>query len=135
MSSAPTPRPILRLQLFGSRASGIHREDSDIDVLVEGTEDQIESIKGALSEFSIEQGGPLDLFRTDSVDNEIDLVAVFSPPDDPRVILVGDADDLQDILSRTVPISLVDLLSLCQQVDPLWNMKTSSERAQSKMRC
>lgn len=123
-----------RLQLFGSRAAGTHREASDIDVLVEGSEAQISQLEEELNWFSTEQGGPLDLFRLGSVDNEIDLVAAYSDPSNPRVVLVGDQEDLEDMMSCARPITLADLKSLCEQVDPLWNELSQADRVSAKGR-
>lgn len=126
------PISAARLQLFGSRAAGTNREASDIDVLVEGTEEEIQRIKDELNWFSTEQGGPLDLFRVGSVDNEIDLVSVYSDPDDPRVVLVGDQDDLDEIMGGARLLSLVELKALCEQVDPLWSELSQADRIAAK---
>ncbi len=126
------PQPSARLQLFGSRAAGSNREASDIDVLIEGTEQEINQLKEELHRFSTEQGGPLDLFRISSVDNEIDLVAAYSDPDDLRVVLVGDQEDLDDMMSYARPITLSDLKALCEQVDPLWNEMSQADRSSAK---
>ena len=60
----------IRLRVFGSRTSGTNRTDSDIDVLLEGSSDEVERIKKLLSYQSVEQGGPLDLFFNAMADNE-----------------------------------------------------------------
>lgn len=95
----------LRLRVFGSRASGEHRENSDIDVLVEGPDAEIERVKQALHYYSTEQGGPLDLFVLGAVDNTVDLVAAYSSKDAPRTVGVGDEEDLDEVLSSAFDVT------------------------------
>ena len=111
----------LTLRLFGSRAGNANRPDSDIDVLVEGPPDEIERVKKALHDFSIEQGGPLDLFVIGSVDNEIDLVAAYSTNDD-RSISVGDSHDLDQIMHGSEHVDLDYVIKLCHAIEPLWGL-------------
>ena len=118
----------IRLRVFGSRTSGTNRTDSDIDVLLEGSSDEVERIKKLLSYHSVEQGGPLDLFFIGMADNEIDLIAAYSDTSDPRVVGVGDQDDLDEILSGTYDISLNGLLTFCEEVEPAWSARSSSKR-------
>jgi hypothetical protein len=124
----------LRLRVFGSRASGEHRENSDIDVLVEGPDADIEGVKQALHYYSTEQGGPLDLFVLGSVDNSCDLVAAYAPKDAPRTVGVGDEEDLDEVLSIAFDVTLESLLSLCKEVDVVWNQSTSSDKIRAKPR-
>lgn len=49
----------MKLYLFGSRARGDHRPDSDFDVLAIDAPD---SLYGALEPYAVEHGGNLDLF-------------------------------------------------------------------------
>jgi predicted nucleotidyltransferase len=123
-----------RLRVFGSRADGSNRQDSDIDVLLEGSELDKTRIKAALLDFSIEMGGPLDLFVLGSVDNEIDLVAAYAPKNDTRIVSVGDADDLDEVLSDARDLTLEDLVRECKAVDGLWNESTSHDRLSNKKR-
>lgn len=124
----------LRLRVFGSRASGENRENSDIDVLVEGSDADIEGVKQALHYYSTEQGGPLDLFVLGSVDNSCDLVAAYAPKDAPRTVGVGDEEDLDEVLSSAFDVTLESLLSLCKEVDAVWNQSTSSDKIRAKQR-
>lgn len=124
----------LRLRVFGSRASGGYRENSDIDVLAEGPEDDIERVKDALHYYSTEQGGPLDLFVIGSVDNALDLVAAYAPKDAPRTVGVGDPEDLDGVLSSAFDITLESLLNLCKEVDGVWNQSTSLDKIRAKQR-
>lgn len=124
----------LRLRVFGSRASGENRENSDIDVLIEGPVGDIELAKKALREYSIEEGGPLDLFVIGSVDNPVDLIAAYAPKDAPRTVGVGGAEDLDDVLSSAYDITLESLLKLCEKVDEAWNETTSADKIRAKRR-
>lgn len=124
----------LRLRVFGSRASGENRENSDIDVLVEGPVADIERVKKTLHFYSTEQGGPLDLFVLGSVDNTVDLVAAYAPKDAPRTVGVGDEEDLDEVLSSAFDVTLESLLSLCKEVDVVWNQSTSSDKIRAKQR-
>lgn len=128
------PTAEVRLRIFGSRASGDNRPNSDIDVLVEGPEAEVQSIKESLHYYSIEQGGPLDLFVLGSVDNEIDLVAAYASPVDPRTVCVGDQDDLDEVLSNAYDVKLQDLIDLCVEIDKLWNEGTSVDRVADKVK-
>lgn len=124
----------LRLRVFGSRASGENRENSDIDVLAEGPDADIERVKKALHYYSTEQGGALDLFVLGPVDNAFDLVAAYAPKDAPRTVGVGDAEDLEGVLSSAFDVTLESLLSLCKEVDVAWNQSTASDKIRAKQR-
>lgn len=123
----------LRIRVFGSRASGENREDSDIDVLIEGATEEVERIKSALHDYSVEQGGPLDLFVLGAVDNEVDLVAAYAPPDQPRTVAVGDTEDLEEMLSSAYDITFEKLKSLCETVDRVWNQTSSADKRSANM--
>ncbi len=58
--------------------------------------------------------------------------AAYSDPDDLRVVLVGDQEDLDDMMSYARPITLSDLKALCEQVDPLWNEMSQADRSSAK---
>lgn len=122
-----------KLKVFGSRASGTNRLNSDIDVLIEGNEKNIEQAKEALKYYSIEQGGPLDLFVLGSVDNEIDLIAAYSNPKNPRVVGVGSYDDFNDMFSSSFEINLQSLLAQCIEVDEIWGQTSSVEKTNNKL--
>ena len=124
----------LRLRVFGSRASGENRENSDIDVLAEGPDADIERVKEVLHYYSTEQGGPLDLFVLGSVGNDVDLVAAYAPKDAPRTVGVGDAEDLDGVLSSAFDVTLESLLHLCKEVDGMWNQSTSLDKIRAKPR-
>ncbi len=123
-----------RLRIFGRRADGSNREDSDsdIDVLLEGSPSEVKRIQDRLNQYAIEMGGPLDLFVLGSVDNEVDLVAVYASKNDPRIVSVGDANDLDEVLSSARDITLEDLVRECKAVDGLWNESTSHDRLSNK---
>lgn len=124
--------PNLRIRVFGSRASGENRKNSDIDVLVEGPGAEIERVKDALRKFSIEQGGPLDLFVLGAVDNEIDLISAYAAEGELRSVAIGDEDDLDEMLSSAFDTTLEALQTLCETVDPIWNQSTSMDRTKEK---
>lgn len=121
----------MTLRIFGSRAKGSHRPDSDIDVLIEGQNSDIERVKVALEEWSIEQGGPIDLFIVGSVDNEIDLVAAYSV-NDSRVVGVGDSEDFEDLMAGAQTVDLAFIVDLCKAVDPVWGQTTQHDKVQRK---
>lgn len=121
-----------RLRVFGSRATGANRPNSDIDVLVEGSDEEIERVKAALRYYSIEQGGPLDLFMIGSIDNPIDLVAAYSPKSDPRAVCVGVDSDLEDMFSSSYDVSLDTLLKDCVAIDKVWGEGASTDRERDK---
>jgi hypothetical protein len=137
-ASTPMPAPVrpphipTRIRVFGSRADGSHREDSDMDVLLQGDPDKIAGLQEALRPFSIEQGGPLDLFVLGSVDNEVDLVAAFAEDSDPRS--VGGWDDFDELMSGAREIDFEDLIQECRVLDGLWNQSSSRERMDNKKR-
>ena len=118
----------IRLRVFGSRASSTNRPDSDIDVLLEGRPDEVDRVKQLLTYLSVEEGGPLDLFVIGKADNEIDLIAAYSDTGDPRVVGVGDQDDLDEILSGSYDISPKGLMTFCEEVEPAWSARSSSKR-------
>lgn len=124
----------MRFRVFGSRAKGTHRPNSDIDVLVECEPSERDQIDSVLKFFSIEQGGPLDLFCLGSADNEVDLIAYYSVSVASRVAGVGGEEDLDDLLRDAYEVSLQDLLALCETVDPIWQEGTSLDRAADKAR-
>lgn len=56
----------MKLYLFGSRARGDHRPDSDWDVLIDGVgmavDHECDEIVHLLAPYTVEHGGKLDLF-------------------------------------------------------------------------
>ncbi len=106
--------------LFGSRARGDHRHDSDIDVLLTpvrvasahpvAKDVDLNDLIERLRPLAIEYGGPLDLF----VDNGVDWWAAYDPE---RVILLGSASgrfirSQIEKLERTLrPLTRGELLS------------------------
>lgn len=120
----------LVFKIFGSRATGNHRSDSDIDVLMEGSVWSIVYAKEALFCFSVEQGGPLDLFVLGSVDNEIDLVSAYEG--DSRLVALGDEDDLAKAMSSAIVIDFAALVQLCEKVEPGWHETSSREKSKRK---
>lgn len=119
------------LRLFGSRASRMHQPSSDIDVAVylQGSDGSL--IKETLFKYSIEQGGPLDLFSLSEIDGDHTLQAFF---DSSRHVVLGGDSELDDWYESCTVIELTDLITMCDHVELTWGCSTSSERSIEKRR-
>jgi len=89
-----------KLLLFGSRARGDYREDSDYDVFIIGAHPKLLEI---LKPYSLERGGKLDLFLFAGDC----LLAAFDPDGMRRIF--GKVD-LRGVAEDAVEISLSQLL-------------------------
>jgi hypothetical protein len=100
----------LMLYLFGSRARGDYRVDSDIDVIIDSHDDL--SIVEQFSKYAIENGGVLDLF----IHYGDVIVAAYSDWD--RLLspsIVWDCDYVGNMITEA------QLESMCQEVERCLN--------------
>lgn len=109
--------------LFGSRARGDCRPDSDVDVFITGayvphpdennlavakTEFGLERLLEVLRPLSIEDGGKLDLF----MDNGQDLLAAYSPGE--ALAIEGEELDWDRLMGEAKAISLDEIKRLAR---------------------
>ena len=115
------------LHLFGSRASGENRPDSDVDVVItdvkldgdrngpQYTEDQVEEIVKQLFPHAIENGGKLDLFTDDGCD----FLAVYDMDNDRR-IMIGSAkhghETVADLERYARGVSVEEIMALLESI-------------------
>ena len=115
----------MRFLIFGSRATGTNKAHADLDVYVEGFDEdgpECERVE-ALKPFSIEEGGPLDIFCLDHIYGAWgDLSAIFDEQQHGyfRTILLEDEETLQLILANAREVSYDDLVAMCKEIDPVW---------------
>ncbi len=101
------------LYLFGSRARGDHKLDSDIDVFIDSvnlTRGRITMIVHLLRPYSVEYGGRLDLFELIGDD----LIPPFDKHDCRRVLL--NKHSYKDLQAEAQPVTLVELVQLIRGV-------------------
>jgi len=100
---------ISELYLFGSRARGDHKKDSDFDVFIDSvnlSDVRFRMIVNLLRPYAVEYGGRLDLFELCG-DN---LLAVYDEYDCRRVIL--DKYDFHNLQVEAEPITPIELIQL-----------------------
>lgn len=115
----------MRFLIFGSRATGTHKAHADLDVFVEGFdwEGPERKIVKALKPFSIEEGGPLDIFCLDHIYGAWgDLSAIFDEQQHGyfRTIMLEDEETLRLILANSREVPYEDLVAMCKELDPVW---------------
>jgi predicted nucleotidyltransferase len=97
------------LYLFGSRARGDHKPNSDIDVFIDSvnlTGVRLRMIVNLLRPYAVEYGGKLDLFEL----HGDDLIPPFDVHDCRRVIL--NKWSFKDLQAEAKPITLMELVQL-----------------------
>ncbi len=97
------------LYLFGSRARGDHKPDSDIDVFIDAvnlTRGRMRMITHLLRPYAVEHGGKLDLFEL----HGDDMIPVYDKHDCRRVLL--NKHTFKDLQVEAEPVTLVELVQL-----------------------
>ena len=97
------------LYLFGSRARGDHKDDSDFDVFIDSvnlTSGRTRMIIHLLRPYSVECGGKLDLFELVGDD----MLAVYDEYDVRRILL--DKYDFKALQEEAEPLTLIELVQL-----------------------
>lgn len=121
------------IRLFGSRANGCHRPASDIDIAIDDLGDDISEELSVLKRYSIEQGGPLDVFTISSVDDSHALIALFSETTPRRSVVLGDDCDLNEWYDQCRVIEFDELIALCRSVAAAWSQVAQTDRINDKV--
>lgn len=101
------------LYLFGSRARGDHKPDSDFDVFIDSvnlTRGRVRMIVHLLRPYAVEHGGKLDLFELVGDD----MLAVYDEYDCRRVLL--NKHTFRDLQVEAEPVTLMELVQLIRGV-------------------
>jgi len=97
------------LYLFGSRARGDHKDDSDFDVFIDSvnlTRGRMTMITHLLRPYAVEYGGKLDLFELVGDD----MLAVYDENVSRRVLL--NKHSFRALQEEAQPLTLIELVQL-----------------------